>query len=64
MTDANAKEAVPVGGDQPPAVVDALGVEETCLFTLDVEESTVSIELLPVGRTSPMKPKTGIFTGS
>ena len=49
MTDADAEKAVPVGRDQPPAVVDALGVEETSLLALDVEESAVAIELWPVG---------------
>ena len=64
MTEADAKETVPVGRDQPPAIVDVFGVEETCVFALDVEESAVAIELLPVGRSSPMKPKTEVFTDS
>ena len=64
MTKADAKETVPVGRDQPPAVVDALGVKETCLFALDVEESAVSIELLPIGRSTPMKLKAEVFTDS
>ena len=44
MTDANTEKAVTVGRDQPPAVVDSLGVEGPCLFALDVEESAVLIE--------------------
>ena len=51
MTDADAKKAVPVGSDQPPAIVDSFGVEETSSMPLDIEESAVSIERLPLGRT-------------
>ena len=51
MTDADAEKAVPVWSDQPPTVVDLLGVEEAGSFALDIEESAVSIELLAVGRT-------------
>ena len=51
MTDADAEKAVPVGSDQPPAIIDSLGVEETGSLALDIEEPTVLIELLPVGRT-------------
>ena len=49
MTEAHAKEAVTVGHDQPPALVDALGVEETGLLALDIDEAAVAIELWPVG---------------
>lgn len=43
------KKAVPVGRDQPPAIVDLLGVEKTGSFAFDIEESAISIELLSVG---------------
>ena len=49
MTYADAKKAVPLGSDQPPAIVDSLSVEETGLFAFDIEESAVLVELLAVG---------------
>ena len=49
MRDADAEKAVSVGSDQPPAIVDSLGVEETGSFAFDIEETAVSIELLAVG---------------
>ena len=49
MTNADAQETVSGGSDQPPAIVDLLGVEETGSFAFDIEESAVLIELIAVG---------------
>ncbi len=53
MTETHAKEAVSVGRDQPPAIVDAFGVEETSSLPLDIDGAAVAIELWPVGYRIP-----------
>ncbi len=53
MTEAHVEKAVPVGRDQPPAMVDAFGVEEPGLLAVDIDEVAVAIEPWPVGYRIP-----------